>query len=64
MRKAEVLIDCLLSVKKGSIVIVDDRQFETARRVLKPIEIEAKKEIAEIETAESPKPRRRKTKTE
>lgn len=60
MRKVEVLNDCLLAVKKGSIVLVDDRQFERARRILKPIEIEAKAEPAEIETAERPRKRKKK----
>lgn len=60
MRKVEVLNDCLLAVKKGSIVLVDERQFEMARRVLKPVEIEVKKEPVEIETAERPKKRKKK----
>lgn len=37
MKKCEVLADTCISVKKGSIVYVDDRQFELAKRVLKPV---------------------------
>lgn len=60
MRKVEVLNDCILAVKKGSVVFVDDRQFETARRVLKPVEV---KKETETETAERPK-KRKKAETE
>lgn len=38
MRKCEVLNDTVIAIKKGSIVIVDDRQFELARKNLKPVE--------------------------
>ena len=38
MKKCEVLVDTCISIKKGSIVFVEDKQFELARRVLKPIE--------------------------
>lgn len=35
--KYEVLQDCVLVIKKGSVVIVDERQYETARAILKPL---------------------------
>lgn len=38
MKRCELLKDCSLVVKKGSVVIVDDRQFEIARQFLKPID--------------------------
>lgn len=37
--KVEVLQDCVLRIKKGTIIEVDERQFEIARRVLKPVEV-------------------------
>ena len=40
MRKCEVLNDTAIAIKKGSIVIVDDRQYELARKNLKPIDEE------------------------
>ena len=49
MLKCEVLQDTVLAIKKGSIVLVDVKQFELARKVLKPVEIktEAKAEAKE-----------------
>ena len=42
MVKCEVLADrCSIVVGKGSIVLVDERQFELARMILKPIEEKA-----------------------
>ena len=39
MKKCEVLADRLSVVcHKGSVVIVDDRQYELARAYLKPVE--------------------------
>lgn len=49
--KVEVLKDCFIQVKKGSVIEVDERQFELARKVLKPIKDE-------------PKPKKKKTKEE
>jgi hypothetical protein len=46
MRKCEVLNDTVIAIKKGSIVLVDDKQFELARKVLKPV-TEEKEEKAE-----------------
>ena len=43
MKKCEVLKDTTLSIKAGSIVLVEDRQYELARRVLKPVEKPAEK---------------------
>lgn len=56
--KCEVLDNCVLAVGKGSIVEVSPRQYEVARKHLKPVD--AKKEVkAEdvkpIETTELPK---------
>ena len=50
MKKCEVLNDCNLSIKKGSVVFVDDRQFEVAKKLLKPIK-EAKAEKVNEEEA-------------
>lgn len=50
--KCEVLEKTGLVVEKGSIVEVTEKQFELARRVLKPI-VEDKKESKESE--EKPK---------
>lgn len=58
MIKCEVIVDrASLVVGKGSIVVVDDRQFELARQFLKPVENknkEAKVEKVE-EKVEEPK---------
>lgn len=55
MKKCEVLCNAVIAVQKGSIVIVDDRQYEHARRKLKPIEEVKKVEkpvVKEVETRE------------
>lgn len=41
--KCEVLRDCRLVIKKGSIVEVEPFQFEAAKEYLKPIKEEKKK---------------------
>lgn len=55
MKKCEVLVDRVsLVVGKGSIVLVDDKQFELARNFLKPVDMpkaEAKKPV-EVEVRE------------
>lgn len=43
MKKCEVVASATLAVEKGSIVIVSDKQYELARRVLKPVEVAEKK---------------------
>lgn len=60
--KCEVLDNCVLAVGKGSIVEVSQRQYEIARKILKPIEnkkVEPKEEKVEevkpIEEAVQPK---------
>ena len=58
MRKCEVLNDTVIAVKKGSIVIVEDRQFELAKKNLKPIELNG--EAPTIEQAVLPRKRTRK----
>lgn len=73
MKKCEVLVDRVsLVVSKGSIVIVDDRQYEIAKGFLKPTEMakEVKHEVKEVRediVEEQPlekeeKPKRRKKK--
>lgn len=73
MKKCEVLQDTVISVLKGSIVMVSDRQYELKRNKLKPIEevkkvekpvpqeVETREEKG-IETAELPKPKKAKKK--
>ncbi len=41
--KVEVLKDCVLLVKQGTILEVDERQFEVARAILKPVKEEKPK---------------------
>lgn len=57
--KCEVLSNCVIAIEKGSVVIVSEKQYELARKVLKPLEKEAKKEnveeVREIEKATLPK---------
>jgi len=48
-----------LVVEKGSVVLVDERQFELARRVLKPM-ADKKAEKVEEPKAEEEKPKRAK----
>lgn len=62
--KCEVLDNCVIAVGKGSIVEVSQRQFELARKVLKPIEAksEVKTEKVEKEENELPKKEIRKAK--
>jgi len=48
--KCEVLVDRVsLVVGKGSIVNIDDRQFELARQFVKPIQIEKPVEAKPVE---------------
>lgn len=50
MKKCEVLVDRVsLVVGKGSIVLVDDKQFELARNFIKPIDLPKPKEVKEVE---------------
>lgn len=53
MIKCEVMADCVLAIRKGSIVDVDERQYEVARNILKPVGKTG--EESPIETAELPK---------
>lgn len=64
MKKCEVLNDCVIAIQKGSIVYVNDKQFELARKNLKPISEEKAKATpkVEMETAEMPKKETRKKK--
>lgn len=57
MIKCEVLDTCSIVVGKGSIVEVSPRQYELARKFLKPVndKKEEKAEVKEVETAELPK---------
>jgi len=52
MVKCEVLQDTVLAIKKGSMVIVDESQYNLAKKVLKPL-AEPKKAV-EIEISEKP----------
>ena len=52
MIKCEVLDKTSLVIEKGSVVLVDERQFELARRVLKPVEL---KKAEEPKAEEKPK---------
>ena len=47
--KCEVLCDTVISVQKGSIVNVSEKQYELARKVLKPIIDEKPKAEAKVE---------------
>lgn len=59
MIKCEVLVDrCSLVVGKGSIVYVDERQFELARQFVKPCDIERKEET----DADEEEPKKKSTK--
>lgn len=66
--KCEVLENCVIAVGKGSIVEVSEKQFELARRVLKPLEKKEKEAKAEkvneeaVETAELPKAKKSRSK--
>lgn len=59
MIKCEVLNDCAIAIKKGSIVIVDDRQYEVARKILKPFK-EAKVEKVDEEVMPQKEKRKKK----
>ena len=62
MVKCEVLVDKVsLVVCKGSIVYVDEKQFELARHLIKPVDM-PKAEAQEVEVAEEKPKRTRKTK--
>lgn len=62
MVKCEVLVDrCSLVVGKGSVVYVDERQFELARNFIKPVNM-PKAEVQEVEVAEVKPKRTRKSK--
>ena len=52
MVKCEVLKDTVLAIKKGSVVLVDESQYNLAKKVLNPL-TEPKKAV-EIEIAEMP----------
>lgn len=62
MVKCEVLVDKVsLVVCKGSIVYVDEKQFELARHLIKPVDM-PKAEVQEVEVAEEKPKRTRRTK--
>lgn len=53
MKKCEVLVERIsLTVNKGSVVVVDDKQFEVAKKFLKPLDIIEPKKVEEVETRE------------
>lgn len=55
MLKCEVLDNCVIAVGKGSIVNVSERQFELARKKLKPVTLEKKSEEEKVEKIEEVK---------
>ena len=56
LKKCEVLVDRVsLVVGKGSIVLVDDRQFELARAFLKPVREAKSRDEVESDVEEKPK---------
>lgn len=74
MLKCEVIDNTVIAVGKGSIVYVSERQYELARKVLKPIKAEEKKveksettekveeKVETVETTDVPKKETRKKK--
>lgn len=62
MIKCEVLKDCVIAIRKGSIVYVSERQFELARKNLKPILDEKNDVLAEVKATEEKPKKARKTK--
>lgn len=55
--RCEVLEKAVLTVEKGSIVEVSERQFELARRVLKPLDTRKKddEEVLDVPVKENRK---------
>lgn len=55
--RCEVLDKAVLTVEKGSIVEVSERQFELARRVLKPLDTRKKddEEVLDVPVKENRK---------
>ena len=51
--KCEVLCDTVIQIQKGSIVNVSEKQYELARKVLKPIDDEKPKAEAKAEVIET-----------
>ena len=45
--KYEVLEDCVLFVKKGSVILTDEYQYKLAQRLLKEIQEKPKKKKKE-----------------
>lgn len=71
MIKCEVLGDAVLSIGKGSVVYVKEKQYQLARKVLKPIHEDEQKnvkpvedgiEVVEVRTEEAKEKRTRKKK--
>lgn len=63
MVRCEVLQDGVITILKGSIVYVSERQYELARRILKPILEEKADILTEVKaTEEQPKKTRKKAK--
>ena len=61
MKKCEVLATRVsLVVEKGSVVLVDDRQFEIAKQFLKPIVEEEKTEEPKEEVKKTTRTRSKK----
>lgn len=61
MIKCEVLGRAVLTIEKGSVVNVTERQYELARNLLKPInEDEPKQEVEVVEIRTEKKTRKKK----
>lgn len=61
MTKCEVLGRAVLTIEKGSVVYVTERQYELARNLLKPVnEDEPKQESVEVVEVRTEKKTRKK----
>lgn len=65
MPRCEVLVDrCSLVVGKGSIVNIDERQFELARQFVKPLDAPKQEKVVDkkVDVAEKKEPKKSKNK--
>lgn len=66
MKKCEVLGSAVLRIEKGSIVYVNEKQYELARKLLKPVDEDKKAKpveetpVVEVRTEEAKEKRSRK----
>lgn len=52
MKKCEVLGSAVLRIEKGSIVYVNEKQYELARKLLKPVDEDKKAKPVEAQPVE------------